>query len=305
MTALPIPITHAVVLGGNGAVGSLFCAQLAPILKTVTSIDIQSQANACAGNVQYIHSDVSSPNEEMLDVLANADLIILALPEELTFSIWPNLVTKLSPNSLVVDTLSIKNIFVNTVLDNPPPDEYISINPMFAPSLGFAGQNVAVIEISAGLRAQAFLSLLKSWGCHLSFLSADEHDRYAAMLQAATHAAILAFGITLKKLNYDLSTALPIMPPPHRAMLAMLARILNASPEVYWDIQAGNSYAPEARQTLAIGIEELSMLFDGENREGFVELLNSMRALFGTKQLEDFNRHCVAMFKATHVEKGN
>jgi prephenate dehydrogenase len=129
-------------------------------------------------------------------------------------------------------------------------------------------------------------------------LSAEQHDRYAALLQTVTHAAILAFGLALRRLDYDLETVLPVMTPPHRALLALLARILSASPEVYWDIQVQNPCAPEARQALESGLQELSRLIDGGDQRGFLRLLDELRDLFGAKQLDNFNRHSTSMLAA-------
>jgi 4-amino-4-deoxyprephenate dehydrogenase len=289
-------ISNVIVLGGNGAMGSLFCRQLAGIAKQVIAIDLQQTFTHDVKDIKYIETDVCKPNKPAQNALSHADLVIAALPEGVAMTAWPEISRIQKKTSLLVDTLSVKTPFINAVSQSESPDEIISINPMFGPSLGFSGQSAAVIDVRHGPIADAFIALLASWGCRLVFLTAEEHDRYAAMLQTATHAAILAFGMSLQKLHYDLSAVEPLMPPPHRTLLALLARILSADPRVYWDIQSSNPFAAEARRALESGTKEFSNLLGNQNQHAFEKLLNSMTKLFDSKQLETYQQTCSQIF---------
>ena len=46
---------------------------------------------------------------------------------------------------------------------------------------------------------------MSSWGAHLVPIGAAEHDRLTAAIQVATHAAVLAFGHCLVKLNFEIT----------------------------------------------------------------------------------------------------
>ena len=298
------PIANVVVLGGNGAMGSLFCSQLAGVTKEVFAIDLQQASAHDVKGIHYIQADVCKLDSAARNALAHADVVIAALPEAVTLKAWQNITAAQKKASLLVDTLSVKTPFINAISQCKSPDEIISINPMFAPSLGFSGQSSVVIDVRHGPIADAFIALLKSWGCRLVFLTAEKHDRYAAILQTATHAAILAFGMSLKKLNYDLSAVEPIMPPPHRTLLALVARILSADPEVYWDIQSSNPYAREARDTLVSSIEDFSQLIENQNQHDFEKLINSISTMFDSKQLEKYQQTCSEIFnKYTLIKK--
>ena len=54
----------------------------------------------------------------------------------------------------------------------------------------------------------------------------------------------------LAELDIDIADLDRIAPPPHAALLSLLARITSGAPEVYWDVQAANPYAPAARHAL-------------------------------------------------------
>ncbi len=292
------PAFNAVVLGGSGALGALFCRMLVSEGIPVTAIDLTTEPAARLPGVGYLGADVGRLTRDAQAALAAADWVIAALPETVLLAAWRSIVGIQKPESLFVDTLSVKKPLLEAMAGHIPPIEAISINPMFAPSLGFKGQSIAVIELSRGHHADAFLEMLQTWGAALDFLTADQHDRYTALLQAGTHAAILAFGLSLHRLHYDLSAISPIMTPPHRALLALLARILSGSPGVYWEIQSQNPYAAEARRALMAGTTELSRLVDDNDQAGFHQLLADLKDLFSAEQLDEFNLHCARMFQA-------
>ncbi len=290
-------IDIAVVLGGNGAMGSLFCEKLLPQVNEVIAIDLKRNREHKSENIQFIQSDAANLNTQSKAAVANADLIIIALPEAITLLAWKELVAIQKTNSLLVDTLSVKTPLMRIISESELLSEIISINPMFAPSLGFSGQSTVVIEVNRGPIANSFLAMFECWNCHLVYMTAEEHDRYAAMFQTITHAAILSFGMSLKKMGYDLTAAESMMPPPHRSMIALVARILSADPEVYWDIQSSNPYAEKARHMLNLSLKELSQNIDAGNQDGFNDYLKTLRDLVGQDHVEKYNQTCASMFR--------
>lgn len=276
--------------------GSLLCTRLATVVDQVIAVDLQNATPFEAENVVSIQSDVCGLSSAAKVALAQADLVILALPEHVALAALPDIAMTMRENALLVDTLSVKTPFVKAIRDSRHPKEVISINPMFAPSLGFHGQSTAVITIEGGPLAERFLEFIEAWGCRLAFLTAEEHDKLAAMLQTVTHAAILAFGMSLHKLGYDLAAAEPLAPPPHRAMLALVARILGADPEVYWDIQSSNPFAAEARQALEDSVKQLSAVVDSKNQSEFLAIIDDLHKLIGKNHLPQLQQYCARLF---------
>ena len=289
-------IENVVVLGGNGAMGSLFCMRLSDQGKQVVAIDLQTTSSLHADNFQYLNSDVRMLDGESQNALSRADLVIAALPESVMMSAWQEITRYQKPASLLVDTLSVKTPIVKALSHSKSPDEIVSINPMFAPSLGFSDQSVVLIDIRHGPIADTLVTMMETWGCRLVILSAEQHDRYTAMLQTVTHAAILTFGTALQRLGYDISTVERFMPPPHRTLLALVARILSADPEVYWSIQSSNPYAKEIRHVLASAIKEFSDLIDNQNQADFEAHLISLTTLFNPEQLQKYQQICSQIF---------
>jgi prephenate dehydrogenase len=101
-----------------------------------------------------------------------------------------------------------------------------------------------------------------------------------AMCQAATHAAVLAFGITLMQSGVGVRELLKVAPPPHLTMLALLSRILAGSPAVYWEIQSVNAHAETARVQLEDSVRHVSSA--AKDEESFGQLVDELRAFLGT-----------------------
>jgi 4-amino-4-deoxyprephenate dehydrogenase len=183
--------------------------------------------------------------------------------------------------------LSVKGPVVRLFDAHADRVEILSINPMFAPALGWSGHPVAVIEVGqAGPKGRSFQQLLSSWGASVEIVSADEHDRLTAAVQVATHAATLAFGATLLSLGYNAETAMRVATPPHRLLLTLLNRMVTQNPEVYWDIQAYHPHAALVRQSLIKALEAIQLQAELQDRGGFQDLFQKLGHLLSTKSAD-------------------
>ena len=132
---------------------------------------------------------------------------------------------------------------------------------------------MASVVVRDGQRGRALLDLIEQWGARVVTVTADQHDRLAAAAQALTHAAVIAFGAALTELDVDIADLDRIAPPPHTALLSLLARIASGAPEVYWDVQAANPYAPAARRALSRGVSQFSDVVDDDDPAAFGDFL--------------------------------
>lgn len=267
------------IIGGAGAVGTLLCELLLKNNQQVTVLDINCSKESQLAGISYVQGDLKGA--ESTSLIKKSQLIILAIPEEPAIESVKFLYKQLQPNQCLIDTMSVKSIIVEQLTMLNPTFEVCSINPMFGPSLGFQNQSVACVKINEGKISSKFLSFIKGAGADVIFFSAEEHDKYTAIIQAATHAAILSFGMTLKNLNYKPHLAKLIWTPPHKVMLALLARILSADPEVYRDIQVSNPFAQEARTAMQESIGALNANVLNSNPADFIELFKQLKLTIG------------------------
>jgi prephenate dehydrogenase len=292
----PSPFDRVTIFGGGGAVATLFAHTLqAAGAHSLTLVDLRPVRSGLVGATQ-IQDDVREPGEATSAAIAASDLVMLAVPESVAEAGVAGLVGRMKPGSLLVETLSVKHGFASAVAELPAAAEILGVNPMFAPSLGFSGRSVVAVPYRDGARTSAFLELLRAQDALVVPMTADQHDSACAALQAATHAAILTFGMTLKSLGYDLAEVECLMPPPHRTMLALLARVLSADAEVYRDIQAANPYAAQVRERMAAALSDLDRLVKCGDAAAFRQMFEELRALSAAGQT-DYAQLCARLFQ--------
>jgi len=277
-------IGRVVVAGGAGAVGSLFAERLQESGNDVVIVDLAAPVPA-RGVTRFVRGDISHPGAEVTDLVRAADAALLSVPEPVALVAIDRLTGALRPDALIADTLSVKTTVVPALRAAVMVSgEALSLNPMFAPSLGFAGHPVASVVVRNGWRGRALRGLIEQWGARVVTVTADQHDRLAAAAQALTHAAVIGFGAALAELDVDIADLDRMGPPPHTALLSLLARISSGAPEVYWDVQAANPYAPAARRALARGVSRLTSVVEDGDRAAFGDLLDRLCGVLGPLQ---------------------
>ncbi|QBJ98461.1 prephenate dehydrogenase [Rhodococcus sp. ABRD24] len=244
--------------------------------------------------------DITAPDATLSAVLADADTVILAVPESVALAAVPVLTRAMRADALLVETLSVKSRIHQVLLDRSlPPGSAapaVGINPMFAPGLGMSGRPVAAVVHRAGPSVDAFLRSAAGWGAEVVRVDAARHDRIVAATQALTHAAVLSFGLALTELDVGPDELAAIAPPPHTTMLALLARVGSGLPEVYRDIQAGNPAAGDARAALARALAQLADTVACGNDATFQELMDqSVRGLGG--RIGEYRALCDTLFR--------
>ena len=288
---------RVVILGGCGSVGTLFASRFAESRDTVvTAVDLVTPA-ARIPDIQVLKADPEQPTAALRELLECCDLAILALPEDVAIRSLKAISGMLNPEALIVDTLSVKSQICAALEELAQPAERLSINPMFAPRLGFEGQAVAVTSVRGGKRSNAFVEILRGWRSSVYSMSAEEHDRATAIMQTTTHAALIAFGLSLDDGTNQPAELLAFAPPPYRTMLGMVARLLAATPDVYWDIQLSNPYAAAARQRLADAVKVLDDSVSSDQVADFERLIERLGALIGDGR-EPLQEQCQRQFEA-------
>ncbi len=223
--------------------------------------------------------------------------MVLAVPEPVAVAAVKGVAAVLHPDAVLVDTLSVKQRIVESLRADASGIEALSLNPMFAPSLGFEGRAVAAVVVHDGPGVRTLLDLIGRWGGKVVPVTAQEHDRLAGASQALTHATVLAFGLALGRAGVGATELRQIAPPPHTVLLSLLARIATGTPEVYWDVQAANPEAPAARRELAQGVRRIADLLDTGTEEDFAALLREARDALGP-ELDHYRETCARLFES-------
>lgn len=248
----------------------------------VVLIDVLPRPETLAA-AKYLQADVAQPNDDLLRAIADADCVVMCLPERAALAAAPAILDAMPRGALWVDTLSVKQNICGVLRRYRDKLELVSINPMFAPALGFSDHSVAFVEISTGPKTEEFARTLRSLGATVEMLTPETHDRLTAAIQVATHAAILSFGAALLELDYDVEKGSAIATPPHRMLLSLLERLSTANPEVYWDIQHHHPYAASVRESLDRALKALDTAARKDSPRQFQELFERLRHLLSIK----------------------
>ena len=275
-------LSRATVLGGLGQAGQLMAQALAHAGSEVVLVDLRPRPEAIAAG-RYLQADITEPDDELLRTIASADCVVTCLPEGAALQAAPAILDAMSKGALWVDTLSVKQHICGLLRGYKDKLELVSINPMFAPALGFAGNSIAFVEVAGGPKSEQFAQVLRSLGANVELVTPETHDRLTAAIQVATHAAILSFGAALLELDYDVEKSSTLATPPHRLLLSLLQRLSTANPEVYWDIQHHHPYAASVRESLNRALKTLDAAATEDLPREFNELFARIRHLLSNQ----------------------
>jgi len=293
---------RGVVAGGAGAVGGMFVRLLIDAGATVCVVDTMSSDDQTEGLQSFAQGDISALDGRLLALLADAEIVILAVPHDVAVAAVAGVAGAMTPGALLLDTLSVKCPIVAALEVHAADLEVLSVNPMFAPSLGIDGRPVAAVAVHDGPRGRALLELIEQSGGRVVELGADEHDALAATTQALTHAVVLAFGLALGDLDIDVGELGAVAPPPHTTLLALLARITSGAPETYWDVQAANAHAGRARGALASGLRRLADVVDEGDTEAFAGIIEELRGFLGDER-DHYRDICAQIFERREPDR--
>ncbi|MEU3404180.1 prephenate dehydrogenase dimerization domain-containing protein [Streptomyces sp. NPDC006670] len=285
---------RSVVVGGSGAVGGMFAGLLREAGSQTLVVDLVPPAREAG---PCLTADVTAPGPELAAALGRADLVLLAVHEEVALRAVAPVTRLMRPDALLADTLSVRTGMAERLAARAPGVEHVGLNPMFAPAAGLTGRPVAAVVTKDGPGVTALLRLVERAGGRPVRLSAEEHDRTTAATQALTHAVILSFGMALAGLGVDIGTLTATAPPPHRVLLALLARMLGGSPEVYGDIQRANPQAAGARRALADAVRSFGPQAGGDL--GLEGVFEELRRLMGP-ELAARQDDCRELFRTIH-----
>ena len=293
-------LNKALVLGGSGQVGKLLVDSLRATGIQTTVVDSRPP-NPNTSDGPFLQTDISNSEPALTSAIRHADCVCVCLPEKIALDAAGNLAGAMPGGALWLDTLSVKRDIVHLLQRRTRDIEILSLNPMFAPALGWPGNTVAAVEAAPGPKSALFKQLLASWGARVEMLTAVEHDQFTAAIQVATHAAVLSFGAALLGTGYDLKKALRLSTPPHRLLLTLLHRIVTQNADVYWDIQAYHPLGTEMRNELIRALESIQSAVDKDEATPFTALFAELRSLLAPsgETLADWTKRCFEQLKLT------
>ncbi|MET3717099.1 MULTISPECIES: prephenate dehydrogenase dimerization domain-containing protein [Pseudomonas] len=270
-------MNNVLILGGAGRVGQFMAKILEPHTRAITIVDL------VAPPPQYRHYLLSALDvvEHRSDILQENTTIVFALAEDLAIATLESLSRKHSPVEVIINTCSIQEAFHAKTAVLFPSVVSVGVNFMFSPDLDCRGRSVAVCEYRQSKAGELLETILSHNEMEVAKVAPAEHDALMAVCQSLPHAAILAFALALQGSGFDIETLNALSPPPMKAMLSMVARVLRNSPETYWDIQKNNPGAQQQRDRMISSLALLTNLSLENSSDHFSDELCEVRKYLG------------------------
>jgi len=267
----------ATLVGANGGFGQLFSENLRGEGWKILGVDLAPPPHGSGYWDDFSVVMENESNTEADDFLKASSLVIFCVPSKAAFWWIDHAAPLIGADSLCLDVLSVKTQVCAKAATAGFAGEYLSLHPMFAPHWGFSGFAVAAITIRDGSSTARFLEMIQSWGSTVVRLSAEEHDRAAAVLQGGAHAAVLAFARATILSGVAPETLAAMSTAVSGPIFELVQRITAGDPATYHSIQSENPYAQVTRDNLLAALKELDGLSGEKDSDDFGEMMASLR----------------------------
>ncbi|KXI30613.1 bifunctional chorismate mutase/prephenate dehydrogenase [Paraglaciecola hydrolytica] len=254
-------IKKIVVVGGYGALGSIFVDMFKRSGYPVTVLGQQDWSNAA-------------------EIFEDAGLVLVAVPIKITESIIAKL-NNLPADCVLVDITSTKQKPLAAML-NVHQGPVLGLHPMFGPDVSsLVKQVVVVCHGRDESKYEWLLQQIRIWGAMLQVVDAQEHDEAMVFIQAMRHFCSFVFGAHLASENPDLKQLLSLSSPIYRLELAMVGRLFAQDPALYADIIFDNQSSVSLLSKFNQQFLKALALVETNNKAEFIEQFLQVGSWFG------------------------
>jgi chorismate mutase/prephenate dehydrogenase len=200
--AIGLEEKEILIIGGTGGMGRLF-ANFASVHGASVKIVGRTirQTQKTAREMEMEAGSISDATE--------SDIVIVAVPMESVVETSIEIGQSMRDGALLTDMSSVKTGIVDRISSRVPSGvEYVSIHPLFGPSIDHVeGQNIVAIPFKTGSQWRSFSRALRIAGARVHLMSSEHHDRVMGYVQALHHFALLSLGVALRKWDGELKTS--------------------------------------------------------------------------------------------------
>jgi prephenate dehydrogenase len=242
--SLPRRPVETIGFVGFGEFGQFFARHLA-LWFDVTACDLEDRS-AAAHAVGVEWGDLAA--------VAGRDLVILSVPLKSMEPVLQRLKEHLSPGTTVMDVCSVKQEPMRLIRQYLPDRDVIATHPLFGPqSFALPDVKCKLVVCPPDKPSPRYEFMLAHFQDELKLsilnVSAEEHDREMANVQALTH--------FLAKALVELDVKASKLSTPSFDLLVQLTGLLSKdSYELFETIQNGNPFAAGVRARLLSALKE-------------------------------------------------
>ena len=254
---------RALVIGGAGKMGAWFARFLYS-----QGYDIE------------IADPNAAPAETVIDDWHSSDLshdyIIVATPLGLTNQVLHQLAQR-KPSGVVFDLGSLKTP-LTTGLEalRDAGVRVTSVHPMFGPDVQLlSGRHLIFIDMGNRDALERARDLFAPTMAVQAIMSLQEHDRLIAYVLGLSHAVNIAFITALKNSKESAPRLTELSSTTFDAQFDMARRVVNESPQLYFEIQKLNAFGQESLDALLMAVQTIRQTVIDNDAAKFESLMQS------------------------------
>jgi chorismate mutase / prephenate dehydrogenase len=253
---------RALVIGGGGLMGRW----VAGFLDNQGFAVAVADPSPATGDQDW-YSDWS---EAPLDV----EVIVVAAPIQISAGIIDDLAQR-GTDALVFDIGSIKTPLMQPLRQAAAAGLTIcSVHPMFGPDTRLlSGRHVLLMDVGCPRAVEQAAALFADTMADVLPIELEQHDRLIALVLGLSHAVNIAFFTALAESGISADQLAGISSTTFSRQLAITRDVAAENPDLYFEIQQLNRHGNVARDALLDAVTQLNQLIDGNNAEGFRQLM--------------------------------
>ena len=251
MTRLKKSVT---IIGGAGAFGQIYAEMFKENGYNVYIIDNNETA------VTELLSKETKYREGNNETVGTSDVVVFSVPIDITTDVINQYAHLIKDGSWAMDTTSVKmepmQALYDSLKENDNKFNILGTHPMYGPSLQMNDQNVVFIEQEtvyedlSNVSLESIYSMFEKKNANIIKLTAEEHDRATAVVQALVHIEYILFLKGIEKIGSKIEDFDEISTPVFRSMRDFALRIVDKDPKIYAGIQKHNPYVSEVLETV-------------------------------------------------------
>jgi len=281
------------IIGGAGGMGRWFAEFFTGNGVEVRIVDKSPETKAIANQigVEFLNTDIlnvtegeAAGNEEIVDT----DVLLVSVPIDITGRVIERIGPKMRGNSLLMDITSVKKMPVEMMQKFTTASiEILGTHPLFGPTAkSMRGQTIVFVPSrKVGRLYEEVDTMFRRNGAKIEVLTAEEHDKTMSVIQGLTHFILLAFGITLKELDFNVEQSRKFMSPMYEILMDFVGRLLHQDPRLYAMMQT-NFEMGEIHESFLAVANRLYGLVSEDKVDEFVEEIREAKKHFGDTETE-------------------
>ncbi len=275
------------IIGGAGGMGKWFAGFFKENGVEVQIVDKSDKTEQIAKemDVKFLNTDILKATEgkvERKEDIADTDVLLVSVPIDITGRVIERVGPKMHKGSLLMDITSVKKAPVE-MMDRFTNEgvEILGTHPLFGPSTKcMQGQTIIFVPSRRGRSYDKIDAMFKRNGAKIEVLTAEEHDEIMSVIQGLTHFILIAFGITLKNLDFNVEKSREFMSPMYEILMDFVGRLLHQDPHLYALIQTNFEMGWIHKEFLAVTNRLYELISAGEVDE-FMKVMKMAKRHFG------------------------